>query len=86
DVIALKSQLAAAQAAARGEPASVGQAANPALLSLRSIAAEKQAQVAALSGRKNQIQGDLDQLNAKLASDPNAAAEQAQLERDYQVL
>ncbi|MFX8786193.1 hypothetical protein ABTM90_20435, partial [Acinetobacter baumannii] len=50
------------------------------------IAAEKQAQVAALSGRKNQIQGDLDQLNAKLASDPNAAAEQAQLERDYQVL
>ncbi|MGJ3649694.1 XrtA system polysaccharide chain length determinant [Sphingomonas sp. GlSt437] len=86
DVIALKSQLSAAQAAARGEPATVGQAANPALVSYRSIAAEKQEQVAALSARKSQIQGDLDQLNAKLSSDPNAAAEQAQLERDYQVL
>ncbi|MFX5464632.1 hypothetical protein ABTD44_19865, partial [Acinetobacter baumannii] len=60
--------------------------ANPALVSYRSIAAEKQEQVAALSARKSQIQGDLAQLTAKLSSDPNAAAEQAQLERDYQVL
>lgn len=87
DIIALKAQLSAAQAAARNEPASYGpSSANPALVSLRSLAADKQAQVAALAARKQQIQHDLDQLNAKLSSDPDAAAEQAQLERDYQVL
>jgi len=88
DVVALKSQLAAAQAAARNEPVGVGAVANanPALISLRSIAADKQAQTAALSARKAQLQRDIDQLNAKLSSDPDAASEQAQLERDYQVL
>ena len=87
DVIALKSQLAQAQAAARVEPLSAaGGSANPMLMSLRSLQADKQAQVAALSSRKAQLQNDLDQLQAKLSGDPAAAAEQAQLERDYQVM
>ncbi|OYY89155.1 MAG: chain-length determining protein [Sphingomonas sp. 28-66-16] len=88
DVIALKSQLASAQAAARNEPLSAGGAgsANPVYMSLRSLQADKQAQVAALTARKNQLQLDLDQLQSKLTSDPGVAAEQAQLERDYQVL
>lgn len=87
DVVALKSQLSAAQAAARGEPLSAASGtANPMLMSLRSLAADKQAQVAALSARKSQLQRDLDQLNDKLTNDPDAAAQQAQLERDYQVM
>ena len=89
DVIALKGQLAAASAAARGEPATGGAAAgtpNPLYLSLQSMKAEKEAAAASLRIRKAQLQGDLDQLNAKLAVDPQVAAEQGRIERDYQVL
>lgn len=88
DVVALKSQLVAAQAAARGEPVGGGGGGspNPLYLSLQSMLADKQAQAAALRIRKAQLQGDLDLLNAKLAGDPEVAAEQGQIERDYQVL
>ncbi len=87
DVVALRSQLAQAQAAARNEPLSAGSSAsNPMFLSLQAMRADKQAQVAALIARKGQLQNDLDQLQAKLNGDPGVAAEQAQLERDYQVL
>jgi polysaccharide chain length determinant protein (PEP-CTERM system associated) len=88
DVVALKSQLTVAQAAARNEPLGAGGAGtpNPIYASLKSLQADKQAQAAALSARKAQIQNDLNQLQAKLSSDPNVASEQAQLERDYQVL
>ena len=91
DVVALKSQLASATAAARGEPLVGGAAGgganpNPLYLSLQSIAADKQASVAALRIRKSQLQADLDQLNAKLAADPQAAAEQGQIDRQYESL
>jgi polysaccharide chain length determinant protein (PEP-CTERM system associated) len=87
DVIALRSQLAAAQAAARSEPVSAsGGANNPLYLSLKSMQADKQATVAALTMRKSQLQSDLDQINAKLAGDPAVAAEQSQIENNYQVL
>ncbi|QQV78218.1 chain-length determining protein [Sphingomonas aliaeris] len=90
DMIALKSQLVAATAAARNEPAGSagagGASANPLYLSFRSMQADKQAQVAALSMRKAQLQGDLDTINSKLAGDPAVAAEQGQIERNYAVL
>ncbi|WP_375420896.1 XrtA system polysaccharide chain length determinant [uncultured Sphingomonas sp.] len=89
DVIALKSQLAAAQVAARGEPlvgGAAGGSVNPLYLSLQSMSAEKQSAVAALRMRRAQLQGDLDQLNEKLAADPEAAAEQGGIDRTYQVL
>ena len=88
DIVALKSQLSQAQGVARNEPLSAGGAAsgNPAFLSFQSLRAEKQARVASLSARKGQLQKDLDQLQSKLSGDPGVAAEQAQLERDYQVL
>ncbi|WP_375396164.1 XrtA system polysaccharide chain length determinant [uncultured Sphingomonas sp.] len=89
DVIALRSQLAAARAAAAGEPVTGGAggaASNPVYLSLRSIQADKQAQVAALSARKAQLQADMNALTVKLNGDPAVAAEQGQIERDYQVL
>ena len=89
DVVALKAQLAVAAAAAHGEPLTGGAGGgspNPLYLSLQSMKADKEASVAALRIRKAQLQGDLDQLNAKLAVDPQVAAEQGQIERDYQVL
>jgi len=91
DVVALKSQLASALAAARGEPLTGGSAGgagvpNPLYLSLQSMMADKQAAVAALKMRKAQLQGDLDQLNAKLAGDPEVAAEQGQIDRQYDSL
>jgi len=87
DVIALKSQLAAAQVAAAHEPISAGGgASNPFYLSLRSMQADKQAQVAALSVQKQQLQSTIDQITAKLSNDPAASAEQSQIENDYQVL
>lgn len=90
DVVALKSQLAQATAAARGEPLSGGSGAgsvpNPLYVSLQSMLADKQAVVASLRIRRQQLQGDLDQLNAKLSQDPEVAAEQGAIDRDYQVL
>lgn len=90
DVIALKSQIAAAQAAAAREPMTGGggggSVTNPLYLSLKAMQADKAAQVAALGQRRAQIQGDLAALNAKLNQAPQVAAEQGQIDRDYQVL
>ncbi len=87
DVIALKSQLEIAEAAAAREPASAASGTpNPLFMSLQSMQAEKSSTVASLLARKQQIEGDLAQLQAKLAADPGVAAQMAQLERDYQVL
>ena len=89
DVLALNAQLAVANAAARGEPLTGGAGGgtpNPLYLSLQSMKADKEAAVASLRIRRAQLQGDLDQLNAKLAVDPQVAAQQGQIERDYQVL
>ena len=88
-MIALRSQLASAQAAARNEPlvgGAGGGSTNPAYISLRSLQGDKQAQVASLMARKAQLQGDLDTITAKLAGNPQVAAEQSQIENDYQVL
>jgi hypothetical protein len=83
--------MAAAQAAARSEPlvggaGGAGGSANPLYLSLKSMQADKAAQVAALQQRKAQILGDIQRYDAKVASNPGAAAAQSALERDYQVL
>lgn len=90
DMVALRSQLAQAQSAARGEPTygglSSGGSPNPLYLSLKSMQADKAAQVAALSMRKAQLQSDLGRLQESLADGSGAAAEQAEIDRDYQVL
>ena len=87
DVIALKSQLAAAQAAARNEPlvggAAGGGSPNPLYLSLKSMQADKQAQVAALTMRKTQLQNDLDHARREAGGRPRgrgrAVADRARL-------
>lgn len=90
DVIALKSQLSAAQSAARNEPVysggGGGASANPLYLSLRAMQADKSAQVAALTNRKAQIEADMAAIDAKIAGDPAAAHEQAEIDRNYQVM
>ena len=89
DVIALKSQLSAAQGAARNEPVysgGGGASANPLYLSLRAMQADKSAQVAALTNRKAQIEADMAAIDQKIAGDPAAAQEQAEIDRNYQVL
>jgi polysaccharide chain length determinant protein (PEP-CTERM system associated) len=89
DVIALKSQLAAARAAANSEPIGAGGAGmqpNPVYLSLKSMQADKQAAVAALNARKTQLQEGINAIMAKLNGDPAVASEQSQIDRDYQVL
>lgn len=89
DVTALKSQLAQAQVAARGEKpvaAAGGASANPLYLGLRTMQAEKASQVAALANRKAQIESDINAFDQKIAGDPAAAQEQAEIDRNYQVL
>lgn len=90
DVAALKSQLSQAQVAARGEkPVAVaggGAGANPLYLGLKTMQAERSAQVAALANRKAQIEADINTFDQKIASDPAAAQEQAEIDRNYQVL
>ncbi|WP_188055612.1 XrtA system polysaccharide chain length determinant [Sphingosinithalassobacter sp. CS137] len=88
DVVALQSQLSAARAAARSEPVygGGGSTVNPALVGLQSMQADRQAEVAALTQRKAQIEGDLEQLQERLEAEPGAATEQSASERNYQVL
>jgi polysaccharide biosynthesis transport protein len=89
DMIALRKQLGSARAAAAGERRG-GSAStstpNPMYITLRSMQAEKQAQVAALSARKAQLQAELNQIQAKRVEEPGVAAEQQRLNRDYEVL
>jgi polysaccharide chain length determinant protein (PEP-CTERM system associated) len=87
DVVAARSQLSRLRSqpmAAAG--AGSANTANPLYVTLRSMQAEKQATAAALSSRKAQLQADMAQLAAKQADEPGVAAEQARLNRDYQVL
>ncbi|WP_157217763.1 XrtA system polysaccharide chain length determinant [Flavisphingomonas formosensis] len=88
DVIALKQQIARLRPLAAREPAGGGGGGtpNPMYVTLRSMQAEKQATVAALMARKSQLQSDMNQFIAKQAQQPGIAAEQQQLDRDYDVL
>ncbi len=90
DMIALRSQLSAAQGAARGERPVMsgggGASSNPLYLSLRAMQADKGAQVAALVNRKAQIEADIATFEQKIAGDPAAAQEQAEIDRNYLVL
>jgi polysaccharide biosynthesis transport protein len=86
DMQALKRQLAAAQAADRNGVRSGGGSSNPMYVTLRSMQAEKQAAVAALGARKAQLQAEMAQFSNKQIEEPGIAAEQARINRDYEVL
>ncbi|MGZ8281760.1 MAG: GNVR domain-containing protein, partial [Allosphingosinicella sp.] len=60
--------------------------ANPSWVSLRAMMAEREAQLAAATARRNQLQSDLEQLGSRQSTEPGLAAEQDRLTRDYDVL
>ena len=89
DVITTKNEIARMRPQAQAERSSGGGAANspnPAHSSLRAMAAEREATVAAAQMRKNQLQAALAELLTKQSAEPGVVAEQARLNRDYEVL
>ena len=86
DVVAIKTQIARMRPQAARERPGAGTIPNPSYVSLRAMVAEREGQVAAASARKGQLQADMAQLTSTQASEPGVAAEQARLNRDYEVL
>ena len=90
DMIALRSQLAKARSAASSEgPGRVVQGAsssNPLFVTLRTMQAERQGSMAALSARRSQLQSEMAQFQTSQVAEPGVAAEQQRLNRDYDVL
>ncbi|HEY0148642.1 MAG TPA: XrtA system polysaccharide chain length determinant [Allosphingosinicella sp.] len=87
DVVAMRAQIDRLRPiAAQEKPGGANGMPNPSYVSLRSLIAEKEGQVQAAAARKAQIQNDLAQLNSRQANEPGVAAEQARLNRDYDVL
>ena len=86
DVVAIKAQIARLRPQAARERPGAGTVPNPSYVSLRAMVAEREGQVAAASARKSQLQADMAQLTSTQASEPGVAAEQARLNRDYEVL
>jgi polysaccharide chain length determinant protein (PEP-CTERM system associated) len=89
DVVATRNEIARLRPLAQSErsggsgPTSTP---NPAYGSLRAMAAEKESVIASGQMRKNQIQAAIAELSAKQSSEPGVVAEQARLNRDYEVL
>jgi polysaccharide chain length determinant protein (PEP-CTERM system associated) len=90
DVVATRAQLDRIRPLAARERTTGGggggSMANPTYVALRSMLAEKQANAAALASRRAQLQSDLAQLTARQSDEPGVAAEQAAINRDYEVL
>lgn len=85
DVIALESQIARARSQARGERGGGGAStSNPLHMSLQSMLADRQAQVAALTAQRDRLRAALEQVGRQEATDSGNLAEQQQVERDYQ--
>lgn len=86
DVIAAKNQVASLRAAAASEGPGASGTPNPAYTSLESIRAERQANVLSLSSRRASVQSEIAQMTSQQISNPEVAAEQARINRDYDVL
>jgi polysaccharide chain length determinant protein (PEP-CTERM system associated) len=92
DVVSARAQIERLRPQAQAERRSrrsgddAGGVPNPAYTSLRAMAAEKEAQAAAASARKAQLQAAMAQLADMQNSAPGIVAEQARLNRDYEVL
>ena len=87
DIVATRQQIDRLRPFAASERRSgTGGIPNPAHVSLRAMMAEREAQLAAATARRNQLQSDLAQLSARQSTEPGLAAEQSRLTRDYEVL
>ncbi len=88
DMVALRQQLARTPSGGGTAPRmSAGTSSpNPMYVSLRSMQAEKQAVANALAARKSALQAQINSVVANQASNPQLAAEQTEVERNYTVL
>jgi polysaccharide chain length determinant protein (PEP-CTERM system associated) len=86
DVVATRQQIDRLRPLAAREPRGSGGIPNPSYVSLRAMVAEREGQAQAAIARRNQLQADMAQLSSKQASEPGVAADQARLNRDYEVL
>ena len=85
DVIAARNQINALKGVAASE-GGAGGIPNPAYSSLQSIKAERQANVQSLMARRAAIQSDISRVTGMQISNPELAAEQQRINRDYDVL
>lgn len=85
DVIAARNQVNALKGAAASE-GGAGGIPNPAYSSLQSIKAERQANVQSLMARRAAIQSDISRVTGMQINNPELAAEQQRINRDYDVL
>lgn len=86
DVIAAKNQVSALRAAAAGESGAPAGTPNPAYSSLESIRVEKQSNVQALGARRAAVQAEVSRITSQQITNPEQAAEQQRINRDYDVL
>ena len=93
DVVTARAQIRALQGQAAREakaPRKSGRPnaaqANPVYVNLRSLLFDKQSSVAALSARRGQLEHDIAGLKTSVVEEPGINAEQAKLNRDYNVL
>ncbi len=88
DIVAARAQIARLRpyAASERQSGNTGGIRNPSYDSLRAMMAEREAQLAAATMRRGQLQSDLAQLSSRQSTEPGLAAEQSQLARDYNVL
>jgi polysaccharide chain length determinant protein (PEP-CTERM system associated) len=87
DVIAARNQVNALRAGAQAEGGGgVAGVSNPAYTSLQSIRGDRQASVQALTARRAAVQSDIATITSSQISNPEVAAEQARINRDYDVL
>lgn len=87
DVIAIRSQLRQLRAEkSRGGSRSMPMAPNPVYVSLKSMQAEREGNVAALQARKSQLEQAVAVIAQRQVAAPGAQIDQARLDRDYDVL
>ncbi|MBV7257112.1 chain-length determining protein [Pacificimonas sp. WHA3] len=93
DVVLARQQLARLEVDAAREEAELKESgggfipsSNPAYINLQSMILEKRSQVAALGARASRLQAAITDLEVKQQEQPGIAAEQARLNRDYNVL
>ena len=87
DVIAIRAQLGQLRAEkARGGARSVPMAPNPVYVSLKSMQAERQGNVAALEARRGQLEGAVNMIAQRQVAAPSKEIDSSRLDRDYDVL
>lgn len=90
DIISTKAQIARleqqAQKEAQNPSQSGGALSNPVYVNLRSMVFERQSAVAALTARQAQLRAAAGEMSSKQIEQPGIVAEQAKLNRDYDVL